>query len=400
MKKTILYISYDGMLEPLGQSQVLSYQERLADEFDIHILSFEKSCDDLLRQEISQRFDGANLNWHPLNYHKRPAGISTAADILSGILKALIIVWKHKVDVIHARSYVPAVIAIFFKKVFGIKFIFDMRGFWADERVDGGLWKKESYIFKLSKWFESKFILNADHIISLTHAAVIEIKKFPYLADHSLNISVIPTCTDLDRFKLENSSNKLSNDSFVLGYVGSIGTWYNFDAVIDAFKELVIKQPKSKLLVVNQNENELIDSMLSAAGIGNKYFQITQATHHEIPALIHSMTAGIFFIKPLFSKQASAPTKLGEFLGCGIPCLSNRGIGDMTNILEGEGVGIAIKDFDQLSLQSGISQLLKLTTQPGIGERCSGVAKKYFSLDQGVADLRKIYLKFLGNGHD
>ena len=37
----ILYITYDGLLEPLGQSQVLAYQERLAEDFDIFLLSFE-----------------------------------------------------------------------------------------------------------------------------------------------------------------------------------------------------------------------------------------------------------------------------------------------------------------------------------------------------------------------
>ena len=393
MKRTILYISYDGMLEPLGQSQVLSYQERLTDEFEIHILSYEKSSDESLRKHIIERFKGAGLHWHPLKYHKNPAGLSTAVDIAHGLLKAFFIARNYKVDIIHARSYVPAVIALGLKKVLGVKFLFDMRGFWVDERVDGGLWKQNSYIYKLSKWFESKFLLNADFIISLTHAAVREIKKFPYLADHSLRISVIPTCADLSRFKLANLPKDSFNNKFILGYVGSIGTWYNFDAVIEAFKELRLQQPRSKLLIVNQNENELISSMVAKADIASEFFEIIKATHHEIPTLMQEMSAGIFFIKPLFSKQASAPTKLGEYLGCGIPCLSNKGVGDMTHILEGENVGIAVADFNNRSLRTGISQIIKLSKEPGISERCSAVSKKYFSLDKGVSDLRRIYIQ-------
>lgn len=388
------------MLEPLGQSQVLSYQERLTDEFEIHILSFEKSFDELSTNQTMKRFKKASLYWHPLKYHKSPAVLSTVADIAYGLIKAFFITRKYKVNIIHARSYVPALIALSLKKVLGIKFLFDMRGFWVDERVDGGLWKKNSYIYKVSKWFESSFLLNADFIISLTHAAVKEIKKFPYLADHSLSISVIPTCTDLTKFKLLQSQVKHLDDNFVLGYVGSIGTWYNFDVVIDTFKELRAQQPKSKLLVVNQNENELISSMITKAGITNDFFEITKATHSEIPALIQTMTAGIFFIKPLFSKRASAPTKLGEFLGCGIPCISNRGVGDMTNILEGENVGVVVSDFDDQSLKLGISQLIDISKEPGISQRCSEVAKKYFSLDKGVSDLRTIYTKLLVSYND
>lgn len=268
-----------------------------------------------------------------------------------------------------------------------------MRGFWVDERVDGNLWKKNSYIYKISKWFESKFLLNADHIISLTYAAVREIKKFPYLTGRSLSISVIPTCTDLSQFKLKEAKINDPEKNFVLGYVGSVGTWYNFDAVIEAFKLLIIKEPTAKLLVVNQNEHELISSMIKKAGISNEFFKLIKATHSEVPQLMQTMTAGIFFIEPLFSKRASAPTKLGEFLGCGIPCISNRGVGDMTNILEGENVGVAVSDFENQSLNSAIFQLIDISKDPDISLRCSKVAKKYFSLEKGVADLQKIYIQ-------
>ena len=47
-----------------------------------------------------------------------------------------------------------------------------MRGFWADERLDGDIWKKDDFIYKIVKSLEKSFILNADHIVSLTNAAV------------------------------------------------------------------------------------------------------------------------------------------------------------------------------------------------------------------------------------
>ena len=46
-RPAILYVSYDGMLEPLGQSQVLAYLERLADGYEVNLLSFEKPSDTL-----------------------------------------------------------------------------------------------------------------------------------------------------------------------------------------------------------------------------------------------------------------------------------------------------------------------------------------------------------------
>ena len=49
ISKGVLYISYDGMLEPLGKSQVLGYLKLLAKNRRIVLVSFEKPSDlDLL----------------------------------------------------------------------------------------------------------------------------------------------------------------------------------------------------------------------------------------------------------------------------------------------------------------------------------------------------------------
>ena len=46
--------------------------------------------------------------------------------------------------------------------------------------------------------------------------------------------------------------------------------------------------------------------------------------------------ATLCFILPAFSKRASAPTKLGEMLGCGLPVVANP-IGDVAQILPERG---------------------------------------------------------------
>ena len=38
----VLYISYDGISEPLGQSQIISYLKKLSHENDIHLITYEK----------------------------------------------------------------------------------------------------------------------------------------------------------------------------------------------------------------------------------------------------------------------------------------------------------------------------------------------------------------------
>ena len=103
----------------------------------------------------------------------------------------------------------------------------------------------------------------------------------------------------------------------------------------------------------------------------------------------------IFFIKKVYSKIASAPTKLGEFLGCGIPCIGNSGVGDMAAILEKEHVGVAIKDFSENAMRDAVDRIITLSREPDIKQRCRKVAIKHFSLDLGVARYSEIYSSLL-----
>ena len=103
------------------------------------------------------------------------------------------------------------------------------------------------------------------------------------------------------------------------------------------------------------------------------------------------MTATVFFLKPLFSKQASAPTKLGELLASGIPCLTNAGVGDMADIIRNEGVGIALDSLSQRSIRYGIKGLIELTQQEDIIYKCRKTAELNFSLEDGINSYAKIY---------
>ena len=392
MAPDILYISYDGMLEPLGQSQVLAYLKRLAVDRRIHLISFEKEVDwgstkELTR--ISQDIADAGIFWHPLRYHKRPSALATFWDIGCGIALGLWLVWRYRLRIVHARSYVSAVMALALKRITGVKYLFDMRGFWADERVDGGMWPRDGRMYRFAKRFERHFLLAADHVVSLTHAAVGEMQRFDYLQGRMPTFTVIPTCADLSRFT--PILHERLREGFVLGYVGTAGTWYLFDETAACFVQLLRLRPDARFLIVNRGEHTFIRERLAAAGLEDEAVELIAANHTEVPRQMARMDAAAFFIKPVFSKQASAPTKLAEFLGCGIPCLSNAGVGDMADVLEGEKVGVALKAFDTTSMKTALQRLLQLVANPDTRGRCVEAAQRHFSLDEGVARYRGIY---------
>jgi glycosyltransferase involved in cell wall biosynthesis len=199
---------------------------------------------------------------------------------------------------------------------------------------------------------------------------------------------VIPTCADLDRFTPGEGGRV---EPFTLGYLGSIGTWYLFDEVLKCFKLIRERRPDAKLLVVNRNEQDLVRRMVTEAGIPADALELTSAEHAEVPQQVRRMSAGAAIIKPVFSKIASAPTKLAEYLGCGVPCLGNVGVGDMEAILEGEKTGVALRDFSQGDRAAAVERLLDLVEDVSTPARCRLVALNHFSVEHGADDYRAIW---------
>src|SRR4051794_26142081 len=110
--RRVLFISYNGMLEPLGQSQVIPYLRELSKEgVRFTLLSFERSkafeaegrakCASL-REELS----GQGIEWHYLRYHQRPSVPATFYDVVAGVRYAQRLVKKNHIELVHARSHI------------------------------------------------------------------------------------------------------------------------------------------------------------------------------------------------------------------------------------------------------------------------------------------------------
>ena len=395
----VLYITYDGLMEPLGQSQVMPYLRGLAGDFSITVMSFEKAQDWAnreRRQELQQELDRARIEWVPLRYHKRPSVPATAFDVAHGILRGASFSLRRSPRIVHVRGYVPGVIGLALKRLAGMRLLFDMRGFWPDEKVDGGAWRRDSGVYRAAKWFEKKLLERADVVVSLTQAGVDAMREFPYLHGRDVRFEVIPTCTDLELFHPADATNAVKPRGFVLGYVGSVGTFYLFDEVLECFKELLKMRPEARLLVLNRGDHDYVRARIRECGVPVDKVDLHSVEYREVPGAMRRMDAAAFFIKPVFSKKSSAPTRLGEFLGCGVPCLVNSGVGDMDSVVSRARAGVVMPGFSPEARRAVVSELLALCADGGTQVRCVEAGRRHFSLERGVEAYRKVYREMEG----
>lgn len=403
MTKNVLYLSYDGMTDPLGQSQVLPYIIGLSKKgYKFHLISFEKPNRFKQNRKVIERICSENgIEWHPLMYTKRPPLLSTIWDVRKMKRKSKKIHKKYQLDMVHCRSYISAMVALSFKKKYRIPFLFDMRGFWADERVDGQIWNLNNPIYKIVYQFfkkkEVEFLVMSDHIISLTSAGKAEISTWNVLNNSDDKIQVIPCCVDTEKFRHDvvteiekqkiRSNLDIHENQYVLGYVGSIGTWYMLEEMLIFFKRFTKNKEKPLFLFVTKESPDLIRNTAQKLGVDSNRIKIVSALHHEMPSYMSLFTCAIFFILPAYSKKASSPTKQGELMSMGIPIICNDGVGDTADLIRKYNAGSVIPSEEILTYDISESNFDRNQSIEG--------AKSYFGLQNGVNAYFTVYKKIM-----
>lgn len=388
MKKT-LFLTFDGILEPLGYTQVLGYLIHLSKENNISLLSIEKKKDfeqKIYLKKLKKILLKNNISWDYIIYPN--SYIAKYLLILRVIIKVLHILFKNKISIIHARSYISGFVCYILSFFLKFTFIFDIRGFWIDERVEWHLWSKKSLKYKIFKFYENKIYNKSNVIVTLTNDA----KKFiikKNLSNVSENkIFVIPTSVNI-----KDTTNDIILKKYVkFIHLGAIGSRYNFYKYIELINNITLEK-EIKMSIINKGEHTKIKNILNQFNLKNK-FELKYIPPYEINNEIFGSDFGVFFPVRGFYLTGYFPTKLGEFLSCGVPVITCKINNHVDSILRDNKIGLIIEDLDNINYQNINMEILSMLNDKNIKKRCTSIAKKYFDIKNASEQYRKIYKDF------
>ena len=398
-----LFISYDGLTDPLGGSQILPYVRSIAAHpRRMHVLSFEKpdryaAAGAALAAQLAQE----GIGWTPLMF-SHGGKFAKAWDLGRMYAVALRLVAGQRFSVVHCRSYQAAQVGRLLKKLFGVKVLFDMRGLWVDERMDGGIWRHARRVDRLAysyyKRVERRLLDSADHVIALTRKVVPELRRLA--PGMRAGITVITCCADYSHFRIPSPDEKqavrqhlgIRQEAVVLSYLGSLGTWYCLEEMLATFATAARSMPDVHLLMITRDWKPEHDAMLARLGPDLKpRLHVHAATRSEVPALLGASDVMLSYIKPAYSKMASSPTKLAEAFACGVPAICNPGIGDVDAQLEALDAG-AVIELDSASDPDVVIQAIQRCLQLG-GPQLRERTQDQLDLDQAVVAYRDVYAR-------
>lgn len=402
-----VFVSQTGLSEPLGRSQIVPYLVGLAHRgHELSVVGFEvEGTDAAAIAAVTAELGAAGIDyaWAPRSRaHGLPTKIWESAGAL-GRLSAHAL--RRRPRIVHARSYLPGAVAMALSAMLpGARFVFDCRGLLGDEYVDFGHWRRESLNYRLLKRVERDLFRRADGIVTLT-ARLAEWLHQENLVDQSTPLEVIPCCVDLQHFQVDlatrqDARSRLgAGDRFVLAYAGSLGAWYCETQMAHLYAALRSKRP-SLFAVYTRSPSDKLRNALRASGVPDNELVVQPTAFDAMPAALAAADAAISFAEPRFSKIASSPVKVAEYLACGVPVVLNRGVGDSDALIDelchpsndAGAIGVDAGGLSPTELDRAAAALATLTVGAAERARARAAAERHFSLQSvGIARYQRLY---------
>jgi len=412
MPKT-LYICYFGLREPLVQTQVIPYLlEIIKAGIEVNLLTFEPDLKGKWSQEQiaieQEKLLEKGIRWSCLAYHKRLSVVATTYDVFRGVWLIRRLIRHHQIDVLHGRVHLPTLMGAIARKLSRRKpkLLFDIRGFFPEEYTDAGVWPENGWLYRSAKRVERWLLRESDGFVVLTEKAR-EI-LFPESKEKGFDeggrpVEVIPCCVDIEKFRAANDESRAEIDlelkigaRKVIAYVGSFGGWYLTDEMLDLFTAARESDPQVFTLILTQRDKETIGQALLSRGFTDEDFYVDSVAPGEIPRYLSAADVAVSFIKACYSKLSSSPTKIAEYLACGVPVISNRGVGDIDSLIAENKVGVLLDEFSHKDYVAAIKAIDGLGD---IRDTCRKTAHDQFDLASvGGTRYRRLYARLLGRG--
>lgn len=389
----LLYLSYTGLAEPLGVSQVLGYLTRLAKTHQITLVTVEKSADladCALIAARRQACDAAGIRWIPLRYHHRPRLLATAWDLLILTGTALKEAIGSKADIIHARAYIPCFVAVLVGAFTRTPFIFDTRAFWPEELIAAGRLKRGSLLHRAIVGMERLCMRRAAGIVLLTRAAADHLRAREPELTTGKDIVSIPTCADLARFHPPLTTR--SPGPLRIGSVGTVlSGWFRIDLLFACFREIRRIAPDTVFSILSRDDPDRIRALAAEHGFDAADMEISALTPAAVAPRVRTFDALAMFFRSGPSKLASCPTRMAEALGSGVPVICNGGIGDVRTVVSDHRVGMLV-DAEE-DMEAAVAGLGRMLADPDLPGRCRRTAEDLFSTDVGARDYDALYAR-------
>ena len=309
----------------------------------------------------------AELTAAGVTHYSFPVHRKSLLSVIHSVRALTKIVQLENIDVIHARSRVPALIAFFVSRRTQAPFVTTCHGFYSKHLL--------SYPMG---W--GKTVIVASHVIGkrMQEDFGVSFRK----------IRLIPRGVDLEEFKFHAPSSAASGEVTV-GLVGRLTPIKGHAVFLKAMARVVRVLPNIKIQIIGDapkaQYKEELEMLTRELGLA----QTVQfmGTRYDVPELLSHLT---LLVAPSVGEEAFGRVVI-EAGACGVPVIASR-IGGLVDIIEDGKDGLLVPPDDPRALAESILRVLQ---EPGLAGTLSSAMRqkveKQFHLPMMFEKTMKVY---------
>lgn len=393
----ILYLTQDGLLEPLMHSQVVRVIERLATVgWRYRIVSLEKEkdlADEARVRRLRARLAAAGVAWEfaPFDWSQSSSAAANNLGFLTR--RAVELARAARIRAIHARAYVPAVAALAAWNATGLPWVFDARGYWIDERLEEGRWFTTPFRLGVARGLEHQLFSTASAVVTLTELQAREVEQ-RFKPQGPRTVQCITTLADFDDFvrrPLSALTQVPPDDVAALGakrvvaIIGSINNSYLVNETLDLARRILSADPEMHLLVLSSQREEYA-RRLAALGVPETRLSIRRAAHDAMPEWLSLVEWCLLLLQPnSVAKRASMPTKLGELFASGVRPIQFGCNEEVSAWVKRAGSGLVLENVTPGALDDAAHAVVRSKADHAMRSAARERTRSHFSLEAGAA---------------
>ena len=288
------------------------------------------------------------------------------------ILRKIII--EEKVDIVHARSRVPAWIAYFACRKTDAAFITTCHGYY-----------KSHFFSQIMGW--AKLIIVPSLAIG---RHMIEDYKVPVES-----IRCIPRSVDLERFKMSKEISSQKKSQYTVAVVGRITPLKGHSYFLQAMAQVIRKMPNVKIMIIGDAPakkyyyRQELEVLVQRLGLKNHVEFL--GNRSDLPELLSQVDVLAF--------SSIEPESFGRVIleaqAVGVPVVATR-VGGVVDIIEDRKTGILVMPKD---VEAMAKEIMRVLNEPELAKRLVSEAQKLlkekFTIDHMASQTIRVYEELL-----
>lgn len=396
----ILFVTWDGPQTTYLEGLFLPvFKELNKYGFQFHIIQFTWSDSKVrpLREAASVE---AGCSYEVIKILRKPVSLGSLATALIGGQHIRKTIKKKEIDIVLARSILPAFSALLALRGLKTKLVFDADGLPLDERVDFSGLSSSSVIYRFLRDLESQTVRYASSVLtrSATASQILwaragagtNINKF-FSFNNGRSLDSFSPKGMLERDNVKDTLS-LTKDAPLIIYVGSLGGKYLISEMLFLFSKIKKKRDDAHFLILTGSLDIVDQSVLNFPGLKSSITAMSVSSD-EVAKYIAAADVGLSIIESSYSMHAVSAIKTGEYLLSGVPVIGTSGIGDSDEICSKAGFSLINTSEDNLNAAAEWFVSRVIPERETYRKMSRQIGEEYYSLSKTVCQYREAFLK-------